>query len=88
MKSKTFSLFDVLKSSGYHICFKLSSGCGCCCFCGGGGGCSCCGGGCARSVQAALAFGHERPEEEVGGDGAVVACRVIDTRLFKKSVDI
>ena len=47
--------------------------------------CYCC---CARSVQAALTFGHEGPEEEVGGDGAVVACRVIDTRLLKKSVDM
>ena len=80
MKSKTFSLFDALKSSGNQICFKLSSGYGCCC-CGGGGGC-------ARSIQAALAFGHERPEEEIGGDGTVVACRVIDARLFKKSVDM
>jgi hypothetical protein len=86
IKSYTFSMSDVLKSSGHQICFKLSTGFSS--SCGGGcGGCSssCC---CTSSIQAALAICLKRPEEEVRGDGTVVARGEIDSGLQKKLINI
>ncbi len=67
-------------SASCHYCgvvLRVSARRSCCCCCcgGGGGGSGGGGGGGACSIQTALAFCcADWPNEEIGGDCAVVAC--------------
>ena len=56
-----------------------------CCGCSRGGR----SGGGACSIETALALGLRYwPKQKVGGDGAVVACGEVDTRLKEYNIEI